>query len=194
MTTLILGLVLFFAVHSISIVSDPWRNRMAGRLGEWPWKGLYSLLALLGFVLIVSGYGLARQEPIVLYTPPLWLRHLTVLLMLPVFPLLLAAYLPGRIQARARHPMLLATKLWAFAHLLANGTLADVLLFGTFLAWAVADRLSLKERVQRPVPGAPPSRFNDTVAIVAGLAFYLVFFAWLHTWLIGVSPIGSIPY
>ena len=192
MTTLILGLMLFFAVHSVSIASDSWRNRMAEHLGEWPWKGLYSLVALIGFALIVSGYGLARQEPVVLYSPPVWLHHLTFLVMLPVFPLLLAAYLPGRIQVLTSHPMLLATKLWAFGHLLANGTLADLILFGSFLAWAVADRISMKHRAQRPLPGAPPSKWNDTIAIVAGLVFYVVFFAWLHPWLIGVSPIGSI--
>jgi uncharacterized membrane protein len=113
-----------------------------------------------------------------------------LLLLVFVFPLLLATYLPGRIQATTRHPMLAATKLWAVAHLLANGTLADVVLFGSFLAWAVADRISMKHRVQRPVPGAPPSGLNDVIAVVGGLALYGAFVLWLHAWLIGVSPLG----
>jgi uncharacterized membrane protein len=190
MGVLLLGLAIFFAVHSISIVNEPWRDRMVAKMGEWPWKAVYSLAAVVGFVLIVKGYGLARYDPILLYTPPVWLRHLATLLLVPVFPLFLAAYFPGRIQAATKHPMLIATKLWAVAHLLANGMLADVLLFGAFLVWAVADRISMKRRTQRPVPGAPPSRVNDAIVVVVGLALYVAFALWLHTWLIGVSPIG----
>ena len=190
MGILILGLIIFFAVHSVSIVNEPWRDRMVAKIGEWPWKGLYSLLAIAGFVLIVWGYGLARAEPVLLYTPPMWLRHLALLLLVPVFPLLLATYLPGRIQAATKHPMLVATKLWAVAHLLANGTLADTLLFGSFLVWAVVDRISMKHRTQRAVPGAPPSKANDVIAVLAGLVLYVAFALWLHTWLIGVSPVG----
>ena len=191
MSQLLAGLVIFFAVHSISIVNDDWRNRMAGRLGEWTWKGVYGLLALAGLLLIVRGYGLARMDPVVLYTPPQVLRLLAVGLMLPVFPLLFAAYLPGRIRDATRHPMLVATKLWAFAHLLANGTLAAVLLFGGFLAWAVADRISLRHRTARPVPGAPPSSRNDVIAVVLGLLLYAAFVMWLHRDLIGVPVIGG---
>ncbi len=189
MLVLVIGLVLFFAVHSVSIVNAPWRDRMAARLGEWPWKGLYSLVSLAGFLLIVWGYGLARQDPVVLYLPPTWLRHLSLVLLLFVFPLLFAAYLPGRVQAATKHPMLAATKIWAFAHLLANGALADVLLFGSFLIWAVVDRVSLKQREQRPALRAPPSKFNDVVAVVAGLAMYVVFLLWLHARLFGMSPV-----
>lgn len=190
MTVLLVGLVVFFAVHSISIVNEPWRDRMVARLGEVSWQGLYGLAAILGFVLIVWGYGLARQEPVVVYLPALWLRHVTMLVVLPVFPLLLAAYLPGRIQAQTKHPMLLGTMLWAFAHLLANGTLADLLLFGGFLAWAALDRMSMTRRVQRPIAGAPPSKANDLIAVVAGLAIYAAFVLWLHGWLIGVPVIA----
>lgn len=190
MNLLVLGLVLFFGIHSVSIVNDAGRDRVAARMGEWTWKALYALIAGAGLALIVVGYGLARQEPVVLYTPPVGLRHLAMLLMVPVFPLLLAAYLPGRIKAATGHPMLAATKLWAFAHLLANGTLADLLLFGSFLVWAVLDRISMKRREQRPVPGARPSRLNDAVAVIAGLALYAAFVFGLHRWLIGVSPIG----
>lgn len=189
MNMLLLGLVLFIGAHSVSIVNDPWRNRMAARMGEWSWKGVYALVSIAGFALIVWGYGLARQDPVVLYTPPAWLHSVAMVLLVPVFPLLLAAYLPGRIQAAARHPMLAATKLWAVAHLLANGMLADVLLFGVFLVWAVLDRISMKRRTQRPVPGIPPSRANDLIAVVGGLALYAAFVFWLHGGLIGVPLI-----
>jgi uncharacterized membrane protein len=118
------------------------------------------------------------------------MRHITLLLMLPVFPLLLAAYLPGRIQSATKHPMLLAVKIWAAAHLLANGTLPDILLFGSFLAWAVADRISLKRRVAPTVYGAPPSQVNDAIVIIAGIGLYLLFMFWLHKLLMGVAPIG----
>jgi uncharacterized membrane protein len=117
------------------------------------------------------------------------MRHLSALIMLPVFPLILAAYLPGRIKAALKHPMLAGVKFWALAHLLANGMLADVLLFGSFLAWAVADRISFKRRVVRPIQTAPPSKMNDVIAVVAGLAIYVAFVLWLHTWMIGVSPL-----
>lgn len=190
MNILLLGLVIFFGAHSVSIVNDPWRNRMAASIGEWTWKGVYALLSIAGFVLIVWGYGLARQDPVVLYTPPAWLHPVAMVLLIPVFPLLLAAYLPGRIQAAARHPMLASTKLWAVAHLLANGMLADVLLFGAFLVWAVLDRISMKHRTQRPVPSVPPSRANDLIAVIGGLALYAVFVLWLHGWLIGVPLIA----
>ncbi len=190
MAILIVGIVIFFAIHSVSIINAPWRDRTAARIGDWPWKGLYALVSLAGFVLIVWGYGLAREVPLNLYFPPAWLRHVSLVLLVLVFPLLLAAYLPGRIRSVTRHPMLTATKVWAFAHLLANGTLADVVLFGSFLAWAVVDRISLKRRAPRPIPSAPPSAFNDMIAIVAGLALYAVFLMGLHVWLIGVSPLA----
>ena len=141
----------------------------------------------------IVGYGMARRDPVVLYTPPAALRHLALLVMLPVFPLLFAAYLPGRIRAAAKHPLLLAVKFWAFAHLLANGTLADVLLFGGFLAWAVADRISVKRRAAaeaHEVPAAPPGAANDAIALVGGLVVYAVFIFWAHRWIIGVSPLG----
>ena len=190
MAVLLLGLIIFFVPHSLSIVNEPWRDRMLARLGELRWKGLYSLVSVIGVMLIGWGYGIARAEPLVLYQSPVWLRHVALLLLVPVFPLLLATYLPGRIQTAARHPMLVAVKLWAIAHLLANGTLADLLLFGSFLTWAVADRISMKHRTQQPIPGALPSKANDLIAVVAGLGLYAAFVLWLHEWLIGVSPIG----
>jgi uncharacterized membrane protein len=186
MSLLIIGLLLFFAAHSISIVNVSWRDRVAARIGIMTWQGLYSLVAMAGLLLIIWGYGLARQDPVVLYLPPVWLRQGATLLQIFVFPLLLATYLPGRIQTAAKHPMLAATKLWALAHLLANGTLADVLLFGSFLAWAVADRISLKRRTPPQVPALPSSRINDVLVIVLGLALYVAFVFWGHGWLIGV--------
>ena len=190
MSILILGLILFLGIHSVSIVNARWRDGMAARMGEMRWQGLFALVAIAGFALIVWGYGLARQAPVLVYVPPPWLRHLSMLLLVFVFPLFLAAYLPGRIQRLTKHPMLVATKLWAVAHLLANGVLADVVLFGSFLAWAVADRVSLKRREPRPVPAAPASRWNDLIAVVAGLGLYVAFVFGAHLWLIGVSPMG----
>jgi uncharacterized membrane protein len=191
MLQLILGLVLFLGTHSVSIVRPDWRDQAAARIGATPWKLAFSALSVLGIVLIVFGYGAVRgADPILLYQPPAWLRHVALLLMLPVFPLVLAAYLPGRIRDRLKHPMLLAVKLWASAHLLANGTLADLLLFGSFLAWAVVDLISVKRRGAPPPPGAPAGRWNDLIAVAAGLGVYAAFVLFMHRWLFGVSPIG----
>ena len=193
MLVLVVGLVIFLGVHSVSIVAPGWRTATVARLGERPWKGLYSLASALGLALIIVGYGMARRDPVVLYVPPAGLRHLALVLMLPVFPLLFAAYLPGRIRAIAKHPFLLAVKLWALAHLLANGMLADVLLFGAFLAWAVADRISVKRRPAaqtHEVPAAPPGAANDAIALIGGLVVYAVFILWAHRWIVGVSPLG----
>jgi uncharacterized membrane protein len=190
MSLLILGLIVFLGVHSVSIVANPWRDATLARIGIGAWKGIYSVVSAIGLALLIVGYGIARQHPIVLYTPPVFMRHITLLLMLPFFPLLLAAYLPGRIQRTAKNPMLVAVKLWALAHLLANGTAHDVLLFGAFLAWAVADRISLKRRPVRVVPGAPPSGANDAIALIGGLLLYVLFVTAAHRWLIGVSPLG----
>lgn len=187
MLWLIIGLVTFLGIHSVTIFAPAWRDSMVSRLGALNWRGLYSVVSIVSFLVLVHGYGLARQEPVVLYQPPLWMRHLSMLLMLPAFVLLLAAYLPGRIKAKAKHPMLAATKTWALAHLLANGMLADVLLFGGFLLWAIVDRISVGKRpVVRAIPGAPPGRFNDAIAVIGGLALYGLFVVWAHGKLIGV--------
>jgi uncharacterized membrane protein len=191
MPLLIAGLVLFLGVHSVAIVAPSLRTRTIQRMGEGAWKGLYALISLAGFVLICYGFGLARQAPVLLYSPPTWLRHLALLVMLPVFPLLIAAYLPGRIKTAAKHPMLAAVKFWAFAHLLANGSLADVLLFGGFLAWAVVDRISVKRRATPQVlRTAPPGPWNDAIAVVLGLAVYALLIGWAHVRLFGVSPLS----
>ena len=189
MAVLIVGLILFLGVHSLSIVNEPLRNRLHTSLGEGAFKGLYSLVSLVGLVLIVWGYGSARMDPTVVYTPPGWLRHLAMLLLIPFFPLLFATYFPGRIKAKLGHPMLTAIKLWALAHLLANGMLHDLLLFGAFLAWAVADRISMKRRTQRPIATLPASKANDAIAVAGGLAVYVVMVFWAHQWLFGVAPV-----
>jgi len=193
MLLFILGLVLFLGVHSVSIAAPGWREAQVARRGDRSWKGLYAAVSGIGLVLLVVGYGMARREPVVLYSPPTGLRHLALLLMVPVFPLLLAAYLPGRIRSVTKHPMLLAVKVWATAHLIANGTLVDVVLFGSFLAWAVADRISLKRRSLQEAHEPAESKggkYNDAAAVVVGLAIYVLFLFWAHRWLIGASPLA----
>ena len=193
MLVFLLGLILFLGVHTISIAAPGWRAAQVAGRGERAWKGLYSAASAMGLVLLVVGYGWARREPVVLYSPPAGLRHLALLLMVPVFPLLIAAYLRGRIRRLTKHPMLLAVKLWATAHLIANGTLVDVVLFGSFLAWAVADRISLKRRslpeAHEPAASVGGS-YNDAAAVVGGLAVYALFLFRAHRWLIGVSPLA----
>ena len=190
MSVLIIGLVVFLGIHSIRILAPNARDRFVVRLGEGRWKGVYSLVSAAGLVLIVIGYGIARESYVGLWDPPVWTRHLALTLMIPVFPLLLAAYLPGRIKAAAKHPMLLSVKIWALAHLLANGGLHDVVLFGSLLAWAVVDRISVKRRASPILP--TPSGFgtNDLIAVVGGLVLYLVFLLHLQLGLLGVAPLG----
>lgn len=191
MTMLLVGLAVFLGMHSVSIFAPQWRGAMASRMGTLPWKGLYSAVSIVGFALLWKGYALARLEPIPIYVPPAGLRHVAALLMLPVFPLLLAAYLPGRIKTLAVHPMLVAVKLWAVSHLLANGMLADIVLFGAFLAWAVMDRISLKRRAPTDTPSLPRSAINDAIVVIGGLALYGVFVGRWHEALIGVAPFGG---
>lgn len=189
MTLLLIGLLLFLGIHSISIFAEGFRNRMAEK-SELGWKAVYGLLSLAGIFLIVRGYADARLDPTLLYTTPSWMRHVSALLLLPVFILFFAPYFPGRIKAATKHPQLVAVKLWAVAHLLVNGMLADVILFTAFLAWAVIDRISLKRRTPRTVPGLPEAGMNDAIVVVVGLVAYVVFAMWLHVMWIGVSPFG----
>lgn len=188
MLTLIAGLVVFLGVHSVRIVADPWRARTVARVGDGPWKIAYSLVALAGLVLIVWGYGQARMAPVVIWTPPVWTRHVAALLVLPAFILIAAGNMRGtRMKARLGHPMVLGTKLWAFAHLLANGMLADVVLFGSFLAWAIVDYASARRRDRTAGVVYPPGSLSrDAIALVAGLVAWVVFGFWLHGPLIGV--------
>ncbi len=192
MTYLILGLVIFLGVHSVRIVADDWRTQTRSRLGELPWKGLYSVASLIGFGLLVWGFGLARQQPVQLWSPPLAMRHLAALLTLVSFVLLAAAYVPGNgIKARLHHPMVLATKVWALAHLLANGNLAHVVLFGAFLVWAVFDFTASRRRDRVDGTQYPAGKAGATaITVVVGLLAWLAFAKWLHGLLIGVRPFG----
>ena len=190
MALLIVGLLVFFAPHMVSVVNHEWRDKTAQSIGEMGWKIAYSLLSLIGFWLIINGYAEARLTSEFLYDPPRWLSHVAALLMLPVFILLIATYLPCRIQRITKHPMLVATKLWALSHLLVNGRVAEIILFGSFLLWAGIVRYSLKNRPKRTLPQLPDSKLNDIIAVVAGLALYAVFALHLHVILIGVRPFG----
>lgn len=192
MVALVLGLVLFLGIHAVRIFADDWRGSFIAQRGKGAWMGLYSIISLVGLVLIVWGYGLARQDPVVLWEPPIWTQHIAVTLNLIAFVLLAAYALPaGRIKARLGHPMILGVKVWAFAHLLANGTLADVLLFGAFLAWAIADFAASRRRDRREgtVRIAGPVR-NDILAVVVGAALWAALVWRLHVWLIGVHPLA----
>ena len=192
MSLLILGLVLFLGVHSVRIVADGWRTRMRERLGEGRWKGLYSLLSFAGLIFIVWGYGLARQDPMVLWAPPVAMRHVASLLTLAAFILLAAAYVPrNAFKARLHHPMVLSVKVWALAHLLSNGNLADVLLFGGFLLWAVLDFRAARLRDRAQGTAHPSGTLAGTaMTVVLGLVAWAVFAFWGHALLIGVSPMG----
>ncbi len=186
MLMLVAGVVLFFVPHSVSIVAPYWRDRMVLMYGETQWKSTYSVVIAAGIALQVLGFIGASQTPVVLYVAPAGLRPASFVLMLPVFPLLLATYLPGRILASVKHPMLTAVQLWAAAHLLSDGTLPAVVLFGAFLVWAVIDRLSLQRRVQTPIRRARAGRFNDFTAVTLGLVLYALFLWRLHAWIFGV--------
>ncbi len=190
MTLLICGLLLFLGVHSVRIAADDWRSARIAALGEGPWKLGYTAISLAGFALLVYGYGLARHDPVMLYQPPTWLRHAAAALVLPAFVLVAAAYVKGtHIKAAVGHPMVLGVKVWAIAHLLANGSLADVVLFGAFLAWAVLDFRASRRRDRAAgvtYPAGPWSR--DLIAIVAGAIAWIIFGLYLHGPLIGVRP------
>ncbi len=189
---LVAGLLLFLGVHSTRLLADDWRSRTIARLGPMPWKGLYALVSLAGLALLVWGYGVARQQPLQLWSPPVGLRHMASLLTLLAFVLLAAAYVPGNhIKARWHHPMLLGTKTWALAHLLANGTLAGVLLFGSFLVWAVLMFISSRRRDRRQaVVYAPGTAGRTWLTVAVGTLAWAAFAFWLHGLLIGIRPIG----
>jgi uncharacterized membrane protein len=188
MGLLILGLVLFLGVHSVAIIVPAWRDRMRARSGA-AWKIGYSLISILGLVFIMQGFSLARRTPMVIYAPGVVLKSIALVLMLPVFPLLFAVYLPGRIKTAAKHPMLAAVKFWALAHLLANGLLLDLVFFGSFLVWAVLERISLKRRPPQLMTTLPPGPWNDAIALVLGFVVYGVTIGGLHSWLFGVAPV-----
>ncbi len=210
MTWLIIGLILFLGAHSIRMVADDWRTQAIATWGEKPFKGVYSLLALVGFYAMVTGYAEARLQTVALWTPPIATRHVSVLLMLFASVLMAAAYVPrNHLKLRMGHPMVLSVKVWALAHLLANGNLADVVLFGSFLVWSVfnfkaaraRDRAAAPEALRlqadgaentSAVPGDQPIA-NTTatlLTVLIGVALWALFVFYLHVQLVGVSPLG----
>jgi uncharacterized membrane protein len=192
MPTLILGLLIFLGVHSLRVFADEWRTRQIARFGEKPWKGLFTLASLLGFVLLCWGFGLARAQPVLLYTPPLALRHINALFTLLAFVLLVAAYVPrNHLKAWFGHPMLLGVKVWAFGHLLATGMLRDVVLFGAFLLWAAVLFVVSRRRDRRTGTVYPGGTLGGDVAtVIIGVVAWAIFMLWLHLWLIGVNPMS----
>jgi uncharacterized membrane protein len=197
MLLLSLGLLLFLSMHSLRIVADDWRTAQIARHGEGAWKGLYSLLSLIGLALIALGYGQARVMQPDLWPPPLWTHHLTATLMLLAFVLLTAAYVPGnRIRVRLHHPMLLGLQLWAVAHLIANNRLADLLLFGTIFIWVLLDFRSARRRDRQNAGKlanqmAPNPAMRDGMTVLIGASAWVVFALWGHAALIGVKPFGG---
>ncbi len=192
MAILILGLVLFLGVHSVRIVADGWRSATIARIGEKPWKGLFALASVAGFVLIVIGFGLARRNPVYLWESPMVLRHVSGLLMLIAFVLLVATYVPrNAIKAKLHHPMVLSVKVWALAHLLANGNLADVVLFGSFLVWAVFSFRAARRRDRAAATVYPPGTASGTaITLIVGVVAWAGFAFWAHGLLFGVRPFG----
>ena len=190
MLLLVAGLVIFLGVHSARIFAEQWRGAQIAKLGLGAYKGIYSVASAVGLVLIAIGYAQARTVPIALWDPPLWTRHLSALLVLFAFVLLVAAYVPrNRIKAMVGHPMIIGVKIWAAGHLLANGTLADLLLFGGFLAWAVFDFRAARARDRVHGRGASRPTLAGTVAtIVVGVGLWAAFAFHLHAWLFGVRP------
>jgi uncharacterized membrane protein len=191
MIVLIIGIALFLGTHSIRIVAPDWRQARMSAMGEGPWKGLYSLLALAGFVIMVWGYALARPNAPELWYPPAGMGHLTILLMAIAFVSLAVSQFPaGRLKPILKHPMLLAVKVWAFSHLLVNGDLASLVLFGSLLGWAVWDRISLKRR-GAPIASPGPVVW-DVAAVITGFALWALFIWKAHEWLFGVPvPMGA---
>jgi uncharacterized membrane protein len=192
MTALILGLLIFLGVHSVRIFADDWRAARIAAMGENAWKGAYTLLSLLGFALIVWGYGQARLIPTALWPTPVWTRHVAALFTLPAFVLLVAAYVPGnRIKVRIGHPMVAGVKLWAFAHLLANGTTADLALFGSFLVWAALSFRAARQRDRvAQVVRTPGPVLRDILTLAIGAIAWAAFAFKFHVMLIGVRPFG----
>ena len=188
LTLLIIGIIVFLGIHTLPTIPGL-RDRLIGRFGENGYKAFFSLLSIAGFVLLVWGF--ARAPVIQVWTPPDWTRWVAIVLMLPAFIFLVAAYVPGEIKAKLKHPFLVAIKTWALAHLIANGDLASIVLFGSFLAYAVYDRITLKRRQPTSLIGVPGTGGprNDVIAIVLGVVLYVLFLVWLHPLLIGTAPL-----
>jgi uncharacterized membrane protein len=192
MVYLIAGLCVFLGVHSVRIVAEGWRTQMLQRAGEGAYKGLYSLASVLGFGLIIYGFGVARENPVMLWMPPVGMRHAASLLTLVAFVFLAAAYVPrNSIKARVHHPMVLGVKAWALAHLLSNGSVAHLVLFGAFLAWGVANFIVARKRDRVAATQYPPGTLAATaVTVVVGVLVWAAFAFKLHGLLIGIRPFG----
>ena len=192
MTLLIIGLLLFLGIHSVRITADGWRSRFIAQRGEGAWKGLYTVLSLIGFALIIWGYALARAQPMALWAPMAWAKPLAVVLMWLAFVLLAGAYIPRNLfKSKLHHPMVLSVKVWALAHLLANHTLADLLLFGGFLVWAALSFRAARGRDRAGQVVYPTGRMGPTLVTVAvGTLVWAVFAFWLHAVLMGVDPLS----
>jgi uncharacterized membrane protein len=194
MLVLILGLVIFFAAHLVP-ASPGLRDGLISRFGDGAYKVAFSVVSLAGLVLIVLGYHKLQLMPgknPVLWDPPAWTRHITFLLMLPAMILLVASLVPSRIRTATKHPMLIAIKTWALAHLITNGDMGSLVLFGAFLAFAVYDRISIKRHPRKATaPATPAGPINDVLVVVAGVALYASMLFWGHTHLIGVPLIST---
>ncbi|MDW9741411.1 NnrU family protein [Sinorhizobium meliloti] len=192
MAILVLGIIIFLGMHLVRVVAPGFRAGIIDSRGKGTWMGLYTIVSLVGLCLIIYGFSRARGETGMLYDPPTFLRHIALLLMLVAFIVLAAGFLPaGRIAVALKHPQVLSIKIWALAHLLANGETSSVLLFGSFLAWAVILRISLKrrERAGEKVLPVFKSARNDVLAVVIGLVAFVLFVWKLHELLIGVQPV-----
>ena len=192
MLVLILGLVIFLGVHSVRIFADDWRSRTIARIGDARWKGAYTLISLLGFGLIIWGFALSRQQPVMVWSPPVAMKHLNSLFTLLAFIFITAAYVPrNQIKARLHHPMVLGVKLWAFGHLLSSGKLANMVLFGAFLLWATLDFRAARQRDRAQGTVYPSGTLSGTVVtVVLGTVAWAAFAFWLHALLIGIAPLG----
>lgn len=192
MAILVVGLILFIGVHSIRMVAAPWRAAQIERFGPLAWRAMFSVLSIAGIVVTVFGYGLARRDPVLVWAPPFWMAHVTALLTAIAFILITAAYVRGNHFKRALgHPFLCGIALWAFAHLLANGTLNAIVLFGVFLVWALIEiRSELRRDREAGVVYPQGVASRDTLVVVIGLVAWAVFAFWLHGIVIGVRPLG----
>lgn len=190
MGLLVTGLIVFLGLHSIRIFAEDWRTRTIAKVGDKTWKGVYSLISLVGFALIVWGFSIAREEPVFVWAPPVGMRHLASLLTLIAFVFLAATYVPGNsIKARLHHPMVLSVKVWALSHILANGNLAHILLFGGFLVWAVLCFRAARKRDRAANTVYPAGKLPATVAtLLVGVFAWAGFAMWAHGVLIGVRP------
>jgi uncharacterized membrane protein len=193
MLVLVIGLVVFFAIHLVPS-NVAMRDGLIARFGLVGYRAIFGLVSLVGFALIVIGFAKLQMHPgknPQLWDPPLWTRQLAGALMLPAMIALVASYVPSRIHTALKHPMLVAIKIWALAHLLANGDLAALVLFGSFLAFAVYDRISVKKRhAAGPLRDKTGPWYNDLIVLVAGTALYLVILLWAHQLVIGASPLS----